>query len=32
MVRAVKLVFKELTPADFFWINQPGLELGGGQS
>lgn len=32
MVTAMKLVFKELTPADFFWINQPGLKRGGGQS
>lgn len=32
MAKALKLVYKELTSADFFWINQPGLELGGGQS
>lgn len=32
MVKAVKLVYKELTSADFLYINQPGLEKGGGQS
>lgn len=32
MPRAVKIVHKELTASDFFWINQPGLPRGGGQS
>lgn len=32
MPRAMKIVFKELTPSDFYWINQPGLGGGGGQS
>lgn len=32
MPKAIKLIYKELTSSDFFWINQPGLALGGGQS
>ena len=32
MPRVAKVVFKELTASDFYWINQPGLGQGGGQS
>lgn len=32
MAKAVNVVFKQLTPSDFYWINQPGLTFGGGQS
>lgn len=32
MPKAVKLVYKTITASDFYYINQPGLERGGGQS
>lgn len=32
MAKAINIVFKQLTPSDFYWINQPGLAFGGGQS
>lgn len=32
MVLANKVIFKQLTASDFYYINQPGLAAGGGQS